>query len=124
MRDELCEPLSLLPSRSDPWIWISKPSESSVKEFICGRSIPSGGLSIEGPAKNELRRTILFSSHPPEPMVHQRRLPDTGPGNYRDNVYTVICPDIIQESNILLSPKNIASRNGQPGYRNFLRCQI
>src|SRR5215469_15958590 len=120
MRDELCEPLSLLPSRSDPWIGITKPSKSCVKEFICGRSVPAGTLSVEGPAKNEFRRTILFSSHPPEPMVHERRLPDTGPGDYRDNVYAVICPRFIQESNILLSPKNIASRNGQPCYRNFL----
>jgi hypothetical protein len=33
------------------------------------------------------------------------------------------CPDIIQESDILFSPKKIASRNGQPGYGNPLRCK-
>ena len=37
--------------------WISKPSESRIKKFICGRSLPTAALSIEGPAKNELRRT-------------------------------------------------------------------
>src|SRR6516165_7599409 len=35
MGDEFGESLSLLPSCSGPWIWISKPIESSVKKFIC-----------------------------------------------------------------------------------------
>src|ERR1700686_887598 len=52
MRDEPCESLALLPPRSEPWIWISKPSESRVKKFICGRSPPTGAFSVKGPAKN------------------------------------------------------------------------
>ena len=44
-------------------------------------------------------------------MVDQRGLPDTTPGNDRNNIYLLICPCIIQESDILLSTKNIASCN-------------
>src|SRR5215468_11166771 len=36
MRDELRESLALLPRRSNPWIWISKPTEGHVKKFIRG----------------------------------------------------------------------------------------
>ncbi len=116
MRDELRESLALLPGRSDPWIWISKPSESSVKEFICGRSIPSGALSIEGPAKNELGRTIVFSSEPPQPTVDERRLPDTGPCDDADYVHMLVRQRSVQESDILLSPKNIAAGDGPSRY--------
>ena len=49
-------------------------------------------------------------------MVDQRGLPDTGPGNYGDDIYILVCPCIIQESDILLSTKNIASGNRQSGY--------
>src|SRR5271168_1582247 len=111
MRDELCQSFALLPGRSDPWIWISKPNESRIKKLICGRSLPTAALPVEGPAKNKLCRTIVVSSHPSEPMVNERGLPDTGPGNDRNDIYLVICPCIIQESNILLSTKNIASCN-------------
>src|SRR6516225_1266318 len=72
MRDEFRESLSLLPPRSYPWIRISKPFESSVKKFICRRSLPTAALSVKGPAKSELCRTILFSGDPPEPMVELR----------------------------------------------------
>src|SRR5580704_13338603 len=48
--NELCESLSLLPRRSEPWIWIAKPTESRIKKFICRRSSPAGALSVEGPA--------------------------------------------------------------------------
>src|SRR5260221_6194577 len=116
MRNELRQSFALLPLRSDPWIWISKPVESRIKKFICGRSAPTAALSVEGPTKNELRRTIMFSSHLPEPMVDQRGLPDTGPGNDGNDIDMLVCPCIIQESEILLSPKNIASCNGQSGY--------
>ena len=116
MRNELRQSFALLPRRSNPWIWISKPSESSVKKFICGRSVPTAALPVEGPAKNELRRTILFSSHPSKPMVDERGLPDTSPGNYCNDIYILVCPCVIQESNILLPTKNIASCNGQSGY--------
>src|SRR5271165_289174 len=108
MRDELRESLAFLPRRSKPWIWISKPSESSIKKFIRGRSLPTGALSIEGPTKNKLCRTIMVSSHPSEPMVHESGLPDTGPCNDRNDIYILVCPCIIQESDILLSTKNIA----------------
>ena len=52
----------------------------------------------------------------PEPMVDKRGLPDTGPGNYSDDIYILVGPRIIQESDILLSTKNIASCNRQSGY--------
>src|ERR1700759_1335436 len=123
MRDELRKSLALLPRRSNPWIWISKPSERRIKKFICRRSLPTAALPVEGPAKNKLCRTIIVNSHLSQPMVNERRLPDTGPGNDRNDIYLVICPCIIQESDILLSSKNIASCNRQSRYRNFLRSQ-
>src|SRR5271157_3721580 len=121
MRDELRQSFALLPPRANPWIWISKPSESSVKKFVCGRSVPTRALSVEGPAKNELRRTILFSSHPPQPMVNKRGLPDPSPGNDCNDIYFAVYPRVIQENDILLSAKNFASCNGQSGYGNLLR---
>src|SRR6516162_32215 len=120
MRDELRESLALLPCRSDPWIWVAKPIESGVKKLICGRRASTGALPVEGPTKNKLCRTIMVSSHPPEPMVDQRGLADTSPGNDCHDIYLLICPCIIQESEILLSTKNIASGNGQSGYGNLL----
>src|SRR5258708_36674678 len=112
MRDEFRQSFALLPRCSDPRIWITKPSEDRVKKFICRRSASTAALSVEGPAKNELRRTITFSSHPPEPMVEERRLPDTCPGHDGDDIYLRTCPDSIQESDILLSTKNISSSDG------------
>src|ERR1700760_115340 len=117
---QLGESFALLPRGSEPGIWISKPTESGVKKFISGRSASTGTLPIERPAKNELRRTIMFSSHPSKPMVNQCGLPDTGPCNDRNDIYIPVCPCLIQESDILLSTKNIASSNGQSGDRNFL----
>jgi hypothetical protein len=78
MRDELRQSLALLPPRSEPWIWISKPSESRIKKFICGRRTTACPLSVEGPAKNELSRTVMVSSHPSEPMINESGLPDPG----------------------------------------------
>src|SRR5580700_3387293 len=112
MRDELCQSFALLPRRSEPWIRISKPSESRIKKFICGRSAPTAALSVEGPAKNELRRTIMFSSHPSEPMVNERGLTDPSPGNDCHDVDILVCPCTIQKSDIVLSTKNIVSCNG------------
>src|SRR3974377_2420702 len=109
MRDDFGESLSLLPPRSDPWICISKPIESSVKKFIRRRSLPAAALSVKGPAKNELCRTIVLSSHPPEPMVDQRRLPDPSPGNDGNDICMRVCPCVIEESDILFSAKNGAS---------------
>src|SRR5208282_4309781 len=112
MRDELSQSFALLPRRSDAGIGISKPSESSVEKFICGRSLPTAPLSVEGPTKNKLCRTIMISSHPSEPMVNERGLPDSGPGNDCNDVDILVCPCTIQESDILLPTKNIASCNG------------
>src|SRR5271166_3529920 len=123
MRDELRESLAFLPRRSELWIWISKPSESRIKKFICGRSLPTAALSVEGPTKNKLCRTILVSSHPPKPMVNERGLSDPTPGNNRNDVDILVCPYMIQKSDILVSTKNITSCNGQSGYGNLLRCK-
>src|SRR5215471_17597496 len=112
MRDELRESLAFLPRRSEPWIWITKPSESRIKKFICGRSVPTRALSVEGPTKNQLRRTIIVSSHTSEPMIDERRLPDPGPRDDRDDIYLLACPCVVQESDIVLSPENITSGNG------------
>src|SRR5271166_1777540 len=123
MRDEFRQSFALLPRCSDPRIWITKPSEGRVKKFICRRSASTAALSVEGPAKNELRRTILFSSHPPEPMVNERGLTDAGPSHDCNDVYILVCPCMIQEGDVLLSTKNIAACNGQSGYRDLLRCK-
>src|SRR5215469_17152816 len=116
MRDELRKPLSLLPGRSEPWTWISKPTESRVKKFICGRRVPTGTLSVERPAKNELCGSIMLGSHRPKPMIDERGLPDPSPGNDCNDIYILVCPRLIQEGDILFSTKNIASGNGQSGY--------
>jgi hypothetical protein len=34
MRDELGQSFALLPRRSEPRIWVAKPSESGIKKFI------------------------------------------------------------------------------------------
>src|ERR1700681_4201440 len=115
MRDELCQSFALLPRRSEPWIWISEPSERRVKKFICGRSAPTGALSVEGPTKNKLGRAIMATSHSSEPLVNESGLPDTGPSNDGKDIYILVCPRIISESDILLSAKTIAAGNGQPG---------
>ena len=54
----------------------------------------------------------MFSSHPSEPVIDQRGLPDTGPCNDRNDIYILICPCSIQEGDILLSTENIASVTG------------
>src|SRR5271167_4582874 len=123
MRDELRQSFAFLPRRSEPWIWISKPSESRIKKFIRGQSLPTSALAVEGPAKNELRRTIMFSSHPSEPMVDERGLTHTSPSNDCNDVDVLVCPRTIQKSDILLSTKNITCCNGQSGYGNLLRCK-
>jgi hypothetical protein len=103
--------------------WIAKPSESRIKEFICGRSAPTRTLSIEGPAKNQLRRAIVFSSHPSQPMVHERRLPDSSPSNDGGQIHPLVRPSVIQKGDVLLSTKKIASCNGQSGYGDPFRCK-
>jgi len=43
-------------------------------------------------------------------MVDERRLTDPGPGNNCHDIYVLVCPCIIQKSDVLLSTKNFASR--------------
>ena len=102
MPNELRQSFALLPCCSKPWIWIAKPVKSGIKKFIGRRSVSTGPLSVERPAKYELRRTILFSSHPSEPMVDQRRFSDSAPGNNGDNIDLLVCPCIVQESDVLV----------------------
>src|SRR5271165_6787795 len=113
MCDELRQPFALLPCCSKPCIWVAKPSESSVKKFVCRRRLPAGSLPVERPAKDKLRRTIMIGSKPSEPMVDQRGLPDTSPGDDCNDIYLAVFPGGIQKSDILLSTKNVAPGNGQ-----------
>ena len=121
--DETRQSFAFLPRRSNSRIWISKPGQSRLKKFLCGRSVPTAVLP-EGPSKNELRRTIMFRSHPIEPMVDKRRLSDTGSGNDCDDIYICIPPCIIQEGDIFLPIENIASRLRQSVYRNPFRTRF
>src|ERR1700730_16183351 len=102
MRNELGQSFALLPRRSEPWIWITKPVESHINKFISRGSLPTAALSVEAPAENELCRTIAFSSHPSEPMVDKRGLPGPSPGNDRNDIYILVCPCTIQKSDIVL----------------------
>src|SRR4029077_3423534 len=120
---ELRESLALLPCCSESWIRIAKPVKRGIKKFIGRRNASPGALSVKRPPKYELRRTILFSSHSAEPMVDQRRFSDSAPGNNCHNINLLVCPCTIQEGDILLSTKNIASRYGQSGDGSLLRCK-
>src|SRR5215470_2491019 len=103
MRHELRQSFAFLPRRPKPGILISKPMESHIKKFICRRSVSTRALSIKGPAKNQLRGTIVVSSHSSEPVVNERGLPDTSPGNDGSDVDIFVCPSTIQKNDILLS---------------------
>src|SRR5271165_2518245 len=92
MRDELRQPFALLPRRSEPRIWVAKPIKGSIKKFIRGRSVPSGALPVEGPAKDELSGAIVFSSHPSKPMVDEGGLSDPSPGNDCNDVDFLFWP--------------------------------
>src|SRR5271166_439214 len=52
-------------------------SEERHQEIHRQTKCLAGALSVERPAKYELRRTIVFSSHSSEPMVDQRRFSDS-----------------------------------------------
>src|SRR5215831_21396650 len=123
MPDELRQSLALLPCCSEPWIRIAKPPQSGIKKFIGRGSAAAGALSIERPAKYELRRTIVFSSHSSQPMVDQRRFSDSAPGGNCNNIDLLVCPGIVQESDVLFTTKKITSCDGQSGYRNLLRTK-
>src|SRR5208282_5130435 len=120
MPNQLRQSLALLPCCSESWILIAKPSQSGVKKFIRRRSAAAGALSVERPAKNELRRTVAFSRHSSEPMVDQRRFSDSAPGNNCNNIDLLVCPCIVQETDVLFTTKNITSCDGQSGYGNLL----
>src|ERR1700758_140480 len=113
MGDEFRQSLALVPGRSEAWGCIAKPVESRIKKFVCGRSVPSGALSVEGPTKNKLRRTIMVGSHTSEPMVSERRLSDSSPGHDGNDVHILACPCAVQKSDILFPTKNVASGYGQ-----------
>src|SRR6516164_6525232 len=121
MRDKLRESLAFLPRRSEPWIWITKPSQSRIKKFIGRRGVATGALSVVGPAKDELRGAIVFSSHSSEPMIDQRRFSDSTPGSNCNNIDLLVCPCIVQESDVLFTTKKITSCDRQSGYGNLLR---
>ena len=108
MANKLRESFALLPGRAQPWIRIAKPGQSGIEKFIGRRSVAPGTLPVERPPKYELRRTIVFNSHSSEPMVNERGLPDSAPGNNGNNIDLLVCPGIVQESDILLPTKNIA----------------
>src|SRR6516162_5309286 len=57
-------------------------------------------------------------------MVNERGFPHPGPGNDCNDVDILFSPGTIQKSGILLPTKNITSRNGQSGYRDFLRSNF
>src|SRR5215471_1994672 len=119
MPNELRQPFAFFPCCSKPWIWVAKPMESRIKELIGRRSASACALSVERPAKYELRRPILFSSHSSEPMVDQGRFSDSAPGNNCHNIDLLVCPCIVQETDVLFTTKNITSCNGQSGYGNL-----
>src|ERR1700757_3793974 len=96
------------------------PNQLRAARFICGRRAPTGARSVEGPAKDELRRAIVASSHPPEPMVNQRRLPDASPSDDSNDVYLPVCPRFVYKGEIVFSTKNITPRNRQSGYGDLL----
>jgi len=123
MGDELGQSFAFLPRSSHPWIWVFKPGERSVEKFVCRGRLPACALAVERPAENELGRRIVFSSHAPEPTVDKGGLPDTSPSDDANDVHVLVRQGSIQESDILLPPKNIASGNRQSGYRDFLRSQ-
>src|ERR1700741_650821 len=120
MCDQLRQSFAFLPPRSEPGIRIFKPVKSGIKKFIGRRCAAAGALSVKRPAKYELRRTIVFSSHSSEPMVDQRRFSDSAPGNNCNNIDLLVCPCIVQETDVLFATKNIASCDGQSGYGNLL----
>ena len=87
-------------------------------------SVPTATLFVKRPAKNQLRRGIMSSSHSPEPMVDKRRFSDTGPGNDCDDIYVRVCPSVIQGSDILLSAKKIASCTGNLAIEIFFGASL
>src|SRR5215469_16541771 len=123
MPNELRQSFALLPCCSEPWIWIAKPAKSGIKKFVGRRSAAAGALSVERPAKYELRRTIVFSSHSSQPMVDQRGLSDTAPGSNCNNIDLLVRPCIVQERDVLFTTKKVTSCDRQSAYGNLLRTK-
>ena len=65
-------------------------------------------------------RAVILSRHSSEPVVNERKLTDTSPRNNCNDIYLLVCPCLIQESDIFLSTKQIAPCYGQSCYGNFL----
>ena len=124
MPNQFRQSFALLPCCSQPWVWIAKPSQSGIQKFIGRGSVAAGALSVERPAKYQLRRTILFSSHSSEPMVDQRRFSDSAPGHNGDHIDLPVCPCIVQETDVLFATKNITSCDGQSGYEIFFGASL
>src|SRR5262249_9674662 len=62
-------------------------------------------------------------SHSSKPMVDQRRFSDSAPGNNCNNIDLLVCPSIVQESDVLFTTKKITSCDRQSGYGNLLRTK-
>jgi hypothetical protein len=108
-----CAPCNLIYknlSVANPRIWISKPTECTVNKFIRGRGVATAALPVEGPTKNELRRTIMVSSRRSQ-WLTSVDFPTPAQATIVTNVDILICPCTIQKSDILLSTKNVASCN-------------
>jgi len=102
MSDELGESFPFFPGRSKSRIGIAKPTQSRVEKLIGRRRASSGALPIKGPAKNKFRTTVMFRSHPQEPLINQGRLTGTSPGNDGNDICLLIRPSLIQKSDICL----------------------
>ena len=63
----------------------TKPAQR--KETHLWKKCPTADLPAEGPTKNQLRTTIMLRGHPIEPMVDERGFPDTGAGDYSNDIY-------------------------------------
>src|SRR5215469_6247190 len=75
----LLDPVSPVEGKffANPGIRITKSTQSGVKKFVCRGSTSTTALSVKGPAKDEFRGAIVFSSHPSNPMVDECGLSDT-----------------------------------------------
>ena len=70
----------------------------------------SEAIAVTNSSFGKVRRAVLrLTANAAE------RLVQTNPGNDCNDIYLLICPCIIQESDILLSTKNVASGNRQSG---------
>ena len=111
----LGQSLAFLPRRADSRIGISKPVESSFNKFIGRGGASARALPIKRPAKDKFCDTVVMRSHGSKPVIDKRRLPNTTPGNDRNDIDTGICPGSIQECENLLAAKKLASGHRRSG---------